>query len=71
MNGPLDLSPLTNKQLQRLGNRISERIQRAFAGGTRYGIDMPTLWAVVPGLAQAYCNVRNEFKARYNAGTWN
>ncbi len=61
----MTLEKLTQPQLNRLFRRIQERIQRAFAGGTRYGVDMPTLWACHPGLATAYMNTYNELKARY------
>src|SRR5208283_2413823 len=55
-----DLRSLTNTQLVRLYRKVYERIERAFVGGLRYGVDMPTLRAVMPGMAVLVVRIRRE-----------
>jgi hypothetical protein len=38
-------------QLETLEERVHANLERKFAGGTMYGVDWPTLWAVYPHLA--------------------
>lgn len=59
-----DFSILTNKQIVRLYWKIRERIERGFAGGLRYGWDMPTLWATSPERAVPYVAIVREARAR-------
>lgn len=54
------LRSLTDTQLVRQFNRLLRRIYRAFAGGTRFGIDLPTLWLCCPGFYDAYQAYRAE-----------
>ncbi len=44
---------LTLEQLHRFHSTLHDRIYRAFAGGTSFGVDWATLWAVYPGFAIA------------------
>jgi len=59
-----DLRSLTNTQLVRLYRKIYERIERAFVGGMQYGVDMPTLRAVMPGMAVLVVRLRREGQSR-------
>lgn len=62
-----DLRLLTNSQLRHLHLKIWDRIERAFAGGLRYGIDWPTLLACEPGLADCLRSVKNEILRRLHS----
>lgn len=58
------LRSLSDNQLSRLFGRILERIETAFAGGSQFGIDIPTLRAVCPGFHSAYIAMRQEGRRR-------
>lgn len=60
------LTTLSDVQLERLYNRFYDRIERRFEGGTRYGIDLPTLHVCYPEAYEAYCLLRNEGRRRAN-----
>jgi len=62
------LQQLTNEQLNRLYRCVWRRLQRVYAGGTSFGIDMPTLWAVTPGFAQIIVDIRAEAIRRKELG---
>ena len=59
-----DLRSLTNTQLCRLYRKCYERIERAFVGGMQYGVDMPTLRAVWPGMAVLIVQLNREGRSR-------
>jgi hypothetical protein len=59
-----DLRSLTNTQLCRLYRKCYERIERAFAGGMQYGVDMPTLRVVWPRMAVLICRLKIEGRSR-------
>lgn len=58
------LRQLTDTQLVRQWNQLLYRIQRAFAGGCQYGIDLPTLNACFPGFYGDYIAYRQEGRRR-------
>lgn len=58
------LKTLTNTQLARLRYRVYERIERAFAGGLCYDIDLRTLAVCEPDWYTVWINLLNEFRAR-------
>ena len=59
-----DLRSLTDTQLCRLYRKCYERIERAFVGGMQYGVDMPTLRAVMPGMAVLISRLCRDGKSR-------
>lgn len=61
------LQGITDKQLIRLQERIRERIYSREWSGDPYGWDVPTLWALRPGIAHARQTVINEVKRRLQA----
>jgi len=61
------LAQLTDAQLNRQYIALKERIWRAFAGGTQFGIDLPALAAVTPGFYAALMAYRTEGKRRVAA----
>ncbi len=48
-----NLDSLTEVQLSRTYSRLYVRAERQFSGGTRYGIDWPTLRVCCPGIYSA------------------
>lgn len=59
-----NLAPLTDSQLVRTYCRVWSHIERAFAGGTSFGIDRPTLFACLPSWANLWDQLRTEMKRR-------
>ena len=59
-----DLSDLTDEQLCRLYRKVWTRVEYRLAGGLRFGVDMPTLRAVLPGFAVAIVAIRTEGRRR-------
>ncbi len=60
---PLDpswLAKLTDKQFREWGYRFHRAIYKLFEGGTPFGVDIPTLNAVFPGMGAAYRLSRDE-----------
>lgn len=49
---------LTPTQLQTLGARIISRFYAACSGGTQYGCDWPTMWALFPRECRVYRRLR-------------
>jgi len=56
----MTLQDLSDTQLLRLYRKLYRRIEVAFAGGLSFGVDMPTLWAVWPGMAATVVSVLRE-----------
>lgn len=65
MNKTPFLQGITDKQLICLQERIRKRIYSEDGG--MYGWDIPTLWAVRPGVARAWSKVNSEIKRRLQA----
>lgn len=58
------LASLSENQLERLYRKLYARIERAFAGGTRYGIDLPTLRMCEPGYYSDFMRIKREMIRR-------
>jgi len=58
------LETLSDSQFHRLRRKVWERINRAFSGGTQFGIDWPTLCAVTPGFADILLAMKREWSMR-------
>jgi hypothetical protein len=58
------LSGLTDNQLTRAYCRVWSHIERAYAGGTSFGIDRPTLYACLPSWATLWEQLRSEMQRR-------
>jgi len=58
------LRTMSDEHLCRLFRKIIDKINRRFGGGTRYGVDLPTLAMCEPGLWYCYMVVRTEGSRR-------
>lgn len=55
---------LSTEQLANVQHHLTKKIEKSFAGGLRYGWDMPTAILVFPHLALVYRLILAEFRAR-------
>lgn len=62
------LARKTNDQLISGFDRLLRRINKAFAGGTSLGVDLPTMRTVTPDLYNDYIAYRTEGRRRKQAG---
>lgn len=67
MNKTPFLQGLSDKELCRLRERVRRIIYHPDWSGDPYGWDLPTLWAVRPGVASAWTKVNGEIARRIEA----
>jgi hypothetical protein len=58
------LADLPDGQLCRLYRRVCLRIRQRLSGGLTFGVDMPTLRAVLPGMAVLVVAIAEEGRRR-------